>query len=164
MTVPAAATPATRATGARAALAAAAGRSGERAHPWIAITSLSPAIAQPKGTVTVSGFVANPTSGPLQGLSVQLWSSAVALSGRGAMNGYLTAQGSSVLATQVLGAQVPPPGGVPPHGTEQWPLPLDVTRAGMDKFGVSPLAAQLSSAGTVLDVARPLLPFWPGKP
>src|SRR5258708_34707899 len=164
MTGPAAATPATPATGARAALAAAAGRSGERAHPWIAITSLSPAIAPPKGTVTVSGFVANPTSVPRQGLSVQLLSSAVPLSSRGAMNGYLTAQESSALATQVPGAQVTPPGRVPPHGTERWTLTLDVARAGMDKFGVYPLAAQLSSTGTGLDVARTLLPFWPGKP
>jgi hypothetical protein len=167
MTVPAAATPATPATpatGARAALAAAAGRAGERAHPWLAITSLSPAIAQPKGTVTVSGFVANPTSGSLQGLSVQLWSSPVPLSSRGAMNGYLTAQGSSALATQVPGPPLPLPGRVPPHEIEQWSLTLDVAQAGMRSFGVYPLAAQLNSAGTVLDVARTLLPFWPGKP
>src|SRR5207248_4853138 len=30
-------------------------------------------------------------------------------------------------------------------------------------FGVYPLAAQLSSAGTVVDAARTFLPFWPGK-
>ena len=29
--------------------------------------------------------------------------------------------------------------------------------------GVYPLAAQLSSAGVVQDVARTFLPFWPGK-
>jgi hypothetical protein len=161
MTVPAAAT---QATGARTALPAAASRSGGRAHPWIAITSLSPAIAQPKGKVTVSGIVANPTSGSLQGLSVQLWPSAVALSSRGAMNGYLAGQAPSALATQVPGAQVTLPGRVPPHGTAQWTLTLDVTQAGMRTFGVYPLAAQLSSAGTVLDVARTFLPFWPGQP
>jgi hypothetical protein len=52
---------------------------------------------------------------------------------------------------------------VPPHGTEQWILTLDVTQVGMRTFGVYPLVAQLSSAGVVQDVARTFLPFWPGK-
>ncbi len=158
---PAAAAPA---TGAGTASAAAAGRAGARPHPWIAITSLSPTIAAPKGKVTVSGIVANPTSAPLQGLSVQLWSSAVALSGRGSMHSYLTAASAAGLETQVPGAQVPLPGRVPPHGTQHWTLTLDVTQTGMRTFGVYPLAAQLTGAGTVLDVARTFLPFWPGKP
>src|SRR5580692_5428317 len=74
-TVPAAAAPG---TGAGAVLTAAAGQPGARAHPWIAITSLSPTIATPKAKVIVSGIVANPTSATLQGLSVQLWSSGLA--------------------------------------------------------------------------------------
>ena len=126
-------------------------------------TPLSPTIATPKGKVIVSGIVANPTPDTLQGLSVQLWSSDLALSSRSAMHGYLTAQSSSGLDAQVLGAQLPLPGRVPPHGTEQWTLTLNVSQVGMHKFGVYPLAAQLSSAGVVQDVARTFLPFWPGK-
>jgi Family of unknown function (DUF6049) len=158
---PAAAAPA---TSAGMASAAAAGRAGARPHPWIAITSLSPTIAAPKGQVIVSGIVANPTSAALQGLSVQLWSSAVALSSRGSMHSYLTAASAAGLETQVPGAQVPLPGRVPAHGTQQWKLTLDVTQTGMRTFGVYPLAAELTGAGTVLDVARTFLPFWPGKP
>jgi hypothetical protein len=159
---PAAAAPA---TSAGAVLPAAAGQPGARApaHPWIAITSLSRTIATPKGKIAVTGIVANPTTQALQGLSVQLWSSRLALPSRSAMNGYLTTQSSSGLDTQVSGALLTLPGRVSPHGTEQWTLTLDVTQVGMHTFGVYPLAAQLSRAGAVLDVARTLLPFWPGK-
>src|SRR5947199_6314147 len=132
-TVPAAAAPG---AGAGAVLTAAASQPGP-AHPWIAITSLSPTIATPKGKVIVSGIVANPTPDTLQGLSVQLWSSDLALSSRSAMHGYLTAQSSSGLDAQVLGAQLPLPGRVPPHGTEQWTLTLNVSQGGMHKFGAS---------------------------
>src|SRR5689334_13058618 len=61
-TVPAAATPGASAGAARTA---AASQPGARSHPWIAITSLSPTIATPKGKVVVSGIVANPTSATL---------------------------------------------------------------------------------------------------
>ena len=158
--MPAAAAPG---TGAGAARTAAASQPGARAHPWIAITSLSPTIATPKAKVVVSGIVANPTAATLQGLSVQLWSSDFRLSSRSAMNGYLTAQGASGLDAQVPGAHLTLPGRVPPHGTEPWTMTLDVTQAGMRTFGVYPLAAQLSSAAAELDVARTFLPFWPGK-
>ena len=142
---------------------AGAGRSAPPAHPWIAITSLSPTTAVPKGKVTVSGIVANPTGAALQGLSVQLWSSGLPLTSRQAMTSYLTAQAASGLDTPVPGPQFTLPGQVPAHGTEQWSLTLDVAQAGMRSFGVYPLAAQLGSAGTAVDVARTFLPFWPGK-
>ncbi|HEY2304714.1 MAG TPA: DUF6049 family protein [Streptosporangiaceae bacterium] len=159
-TVPAAAAPD---AGTGAVRTAAAGQFGARTHPWIAITSLSPTIATPKGKVIVSGIVANPTAATLQGLTVQLWSAGVALSSRSAMHGYLTAQSSSGLASQVPFAQRTLPGRVPPHRTEPWTLTLDVAQTQMHMFGVYPLAAQLSSAGAVLDMARTFLPFWPGK-
>ena len=159
-TVPAAAAPG---AGAGAVRTAAASQPGARSHAWIAITSLSPTIAAPKGKVVVSGIVANPTSAALQGLTIQLWSSGVALSSRSVMNSYLTAQNAAGLDAQVAGAQLTLPGRVQPHGTEQWTLTLDVAQAGIRKFGVYPLAAQLSSAGAVVDVARTFLPFWPGK-
>src|SRR5262249_57647906 len=57
--------------------AAAADRSAAHPHPWIAITSMTPTIAQPKGKVTVSGLVANPAAAPLAGPSVPLWSAGI---------------------------------------------------------------------------------------
>ena len=175
---PAAAAPA---TGAGTASAAAAGRAGARPHPWIAITSLSPTIAAPKGKVIVSGIVANPTSAALQGLSVQLWSSAVALSSRGSMHSYLTAASAAGLETQVPGAQVPLPGRVPPHGTQQWKLTLDVAQTGIRGLyvvslcagepsggapsGVSAKAAEIHSSGRAL-TSRPqrrTVTGWPSR-
>ena len=159
-TVPAAAAPE---AGAGAARTAAASQPGARSHPWIAITSLSPTTATPKGKIVVSGIVANPTSETLQGLTVRLWSSNLPLSSRSAMHGYLNAETSASPAAQVPGAQLTLPGRVPPHGTQLWTLTLNVAQAGMRTFGVYPLAAQLSRAGTVVDAARTFLPFWPGK-
>ena len=142
---------------------AGAARTAAGAHPWIAITSLSPAIATPKGKVVVSGIVANPTNAALPGLSVQLWSSDLALSSRSIMNGYLTTQNTAGLDTPVPGAQHTLPGRVPAHETEQWSLTLDVAQVGMHQFGVYPLAAELSNAVGELDAAHTFLPFWPGK-
>jgi hypothetical protein len=159
-TVPAAAAPG---AGAGAARTAAASQPGARSHPWIAITSLSPATARPKGKVIVSGIVANPTPGTLQGLTVQLWSADLALSSRSAMHGYLNLETSPSPDTQVPGPHLTLPGRVPPHGTQPWTLTLNVNQTGMHAFGVYPLAAQLSSAGAVVDEARTFLPFWPGK-
>jgi len=143
--------------------AAAADRSAAHPHPWIAITSMTPTIAQPKGKVTVSGLVANPAAAPLAGLSVQLWSSGIALSSRQSMREYIAGQPGAALATPVPGAQLTLPSRIPAHAARSWSLTLDVTRAGMRTFGVYPLAAQLTSAGAELDVARTFLPFWPGK-
>src|SRR5690349_1189930 len=89
-----------------ATVPAAASQPGARSHPWIAITSLSPATATPKGKVVVSGIVANPTPETLQALTVQLWSSDLALSSRSAMNGYLNAAGPASLAAQSPGARL----------------------------------------------------------
>src|SRR5262245_10333752 len=101
--VPAAAAPA---AGTRAAVTAAVSRSAAHPHPWIAITSMAPTIARPKGKVTVWGLVANPTAEPLAGLSVQLWSSYLALSSRQSMNNYLAEQAGAALEPPVPGAQL----------------------------------------------------------
>src|SRR5215470_11147140 len=76
--------------------AAAADRSAAHPHPWIAITSMTPTIAQPKGKVTVSGIIANPTAAPLTDLSVQLWSSNTAVASRQSMNKFLAGQPDAV--------------------------------------------------------------------
>src|SRR5215470_5739669 len=142
--------------------APAAASDAARAHPWIAITSMTPTIAKPKGKVTVTGIIANPTGAPLAGASVQLWSSRLPMASRPSMNSYLAGQPSAPLVAPVTGAQ---PSRVPAHAARSWSLTLDVAQVGMRAFGVYPLAAQLTSGtGTELDVARTFLPFWPGKP
>src|SRR5581483_5084017 len=74
------AAPALAATGHR-------GEPSRRVTPQVSvvITSVTPDFAQPKDTVTVSGTVTNPTASTMTGLSVQLWSSSVPLSGQGGL-------------------------------------------------------------------------------
>jgi hypothetical protein len=157
ITVPATAAPA------GSAAAAAISSKGARAHPWIAITSMTPTVARPKGKITVSGIVANPMAAPLAGLSVQLWSSNVAVASRQSMNDYLAGQTGAAEGFPVPGAQLTLPSRVPAHAAQPWSVTLNVTQVGMRTFGVYPLAAQLNGAAGELDVARTFLPFWPGK-
>jgi len=147
------------------ATAAQAGASGDtaRAHPWIAITSMTPTIARPKGKVTVSGIIANPTATPLAGLSVQLWSSNIPVASRQSMSNFLAGQLGAAADFPVPGAQLTLSSRVPAHTAQPWSLTMKVSQAGMRRFGVYPLAAQLNGAAGELDVARTFLPFWPGK-
>src|SRR5215472_7015710 len=134
-----------------------------RARPWIAITSMTPTIARPKDKINVSGIVANPTAAPLAGLSVQLWSSNLAVASRKSMNLYLAGQPGAVVDFPVPGAQLTLSSRVPAHGAQPWSLTMNVSQAGMHTFGVYPLAAQLNGPAGELDAARTFLPFWPGK-
>ena len=154
---------------AAAALAAApaAASSGEPGHPGaavplsIAITSVSPSYATPKGTVTVSGTVTNTTAAAATGLEVQLWSSSFRLANRDAMNSYLSAPGPTNVDLP-LPKSIETLASVPAHTTKPWSLSLAVSQVGMTSFGVYPLAAELSQFGAPLDAARTFLPFWPG--
>src|SRR6516164_275945 len=109
--IPAAAAPAGPATAAS---------NPSRAHPWIAITSMTPTIAKPKGKVTVSGIVANPTAAPLAGLSVQLWSSNTAMASRQSMSNFLAGKPGAAADFPVPGAQLTLPSWVPAHAAQPW--------------------------------------------
>src|SRR5215831_13408739 len=140
---------------------AAASRAGPAQPMSIAITSISPTYATPKGKVTVSGTVTNTTAAAATGLSVQLWSSSVRLPDRAAMASYLTAPAGAAVDSPLPKSLRELPS-VPAHSTRPWSLTLRVSQAGMTTFGVYPLAAQLSQFGApVVDAARTFLPFWP---
>jgi hypothetical protein len=133
-----------------------------RPDPWIAITSMQPGFLQPSTKVIVSGIVANPGGSPLQGVSVQLWSSRNALTSA-EMTSYRTAPETASIDYPITGAQGPLRSPVPPHRTEQWSLTLTANQVGMSTFGVYPLSAHLYRAGVELGTDRTFLPFWPGK-
>ena len=137
------------------------GQPGVAAPLSIAITSVSPSYATPKGTVRVSGTVTNATAAAATGLEVQLWSSSSRLASRDAMDAYLTAPGASDVDTPTKAMQTLAP--VPAHTAQPWSLTLRVSQVGMSVFGVYPLAAQLSQFGAPVDAARTFLPFWPAK-
>jgi uncharacterized protein DUF6049 len=155
--------PAAAATGARGA--AGRGGSGYAAQPQpaalVAITSVSPRVAKPGSTVTVTGVVTNRTAAPMSGLSVQLWSSGTYLPNRTALTSYLTTQGpTGADSPQGLPQALP---ALPSRASQHFTMRLRATQTGMRYFGVYPLAVQLSNALGPLDAARTLLPFWPGK-
>lgn len=149
-----------------AAPAAAAGR--HQATPVastpvsLVITSVSPSFATPHQQVTVSGYITNTTAAPLAGLSIQLWSSGVALSSRAAMTSYLDAVSSAGVDSAVANAVTHLPA-LPAHATRRWSLTLKPGAIGMRTFGVYPLAAQASQGGAPLlsGHARTFLPFYP---
>jgi hypothetical protein len=154
-----AAAPATASTGLAAASSQ---RAALAPRPSIAITSMSPAIAQPGTTVTVSGIVTNPTGETLRRPAVQLWSSSSYLHNRTAMTNYLTVAGPTGMDAQVAGA-VSAVASVSPHSTWRWSVKLAVRKVHMRAFGVYPLAAELSETGRPVDADRSFLPFWPGR-
>jgi Family of unknown function (DUF6049) len=128
----------------------------------ISVTSLNPTIAAPKGTVKVTGTVTNSGTATVTGVQIQLWSSAIRLATRSAMDSYLTTPGPTGLDTPV--GPVLPIASVAGHATQTWTLTLRVADVGMSAFGVYPLAAELSQGLTTLATFRTFLPFWPGKP
>jgi Family of unknown function (DUF6049) len=145
-----------------AAAGAPARRQAPPARVTVAITSMNPAIAAPKGTVTVTGTVTNSGATPLTGLQVQLWSSPVRLATRSAMESYLTTPGPTGLDTAT--GPVRHIASVPGHSTVPWTLTLRVSDVGMTMFGVYPLAAELTQGLSTLATFRTFLPYWPGKP
>jgi hypothetical protein len=152
----AAAAPALAATG------AAAGRQVPSAKVTVAITSMNPTIAAPRGTVTVTGTVTNSAATRLTGLQIQLWSSPVRLATRSAMESYLTTPGATGLDTPT--SAIRQIASVAGHSTVPWTLTLRVSEVGMTTFGVYPLAAELTQGPSPLATFRTVLPFWPGKP
>jgi hypothetical protein len=154
-----AAAPAAASTGLTAASSQ---RAAVAPRPSIAITSMSPAIARPGTTVTVSGIVNNPTSETLHRPAVQLWASGSHLPNRIAMTNYLTVPGPTGMDAPVAGA-VSAVASVSPHSTWRWSVKLAVRKVHMRAFGVYPLAAELSETGRPVDADRSFLPFWPGK-
>jgi hypothetical protein len=143
-----------------AAAGAAARRQAPPARVTVAITSMNPTIAVPRGTVTVTGTVTNSAAARLTGLQIQLWSSPVRLATRSAMESYLTGAAGLDQPTSAV-RQIASVAG---HSTVPWTLTLRVSDVGMTMFGVYPLAAVLSQGLSTLATFRTFLPFWPGKP
>ena len=140
---------------------AAAAQPGGAAQVTLAITSVSPTVARPGKTVTVSGTLTNTSAARLSGLSVQLRSSSSPLPSRSELQEY--ANGTLLGDEAVSGAVTDVPRALAPKATVSWSVALHVSQIPMTSFGVYPLAAQaLDSDGNSLAVNRTFLPFWPG--
>ncbi len=144
------------------ALAFPAGAAAGSGTVSMVIDSLSPQIAGPGGTVTVTGTISNTTSQTQAGLVVQLYSSPIPFSARDQMDSYLSKGGGVEVAP--AGNPVPIAASVAPGATAAWRASFAVSSVGMSQFGVYPLTVQLSDiAGGVLASTQTLLPFWPSS-
>jgi len=141
--------------------AAAAGTAAGSGTVSIVIDSLSPQVAGPGGTVTVTGTISNATSQTQAGLVVQLYSSPVQFSARDQMDSYLSKGSGAEVAP--AGNPVPIAASVAPGATAAWRASFQASSVGMSQFGVYPLTVQLGDmAGGVLASTQTLLPYWPG--
>jgi hypothetical protein len=129
----------------------------------LAIDSVSPQVAGPGATVTVTGTVSNGTGQTQAGLDVQLFTSATRFPSRDAMDAYLS-QGGGSTGLVAVGNSFFIPASVRPGATARWHASFGVDSVGIAEFGVYPVAAQLADpAGGVLASGQTLLPFWPGQ-
>jgi Family of unknown function (DUF6049) len=136
------------------------GRSGH-GQVSVAIESVSPQWATPDRTVTVTGIVTNHTAAPVQGLSVQLRSSASDLGSRDELSLYTSGR---YAADVPEGVPVPLAATIAAGASVPFKVTLQPAMAGMTVFGVYPLAAQvLNAAELPVATDRTLLPFWPGS-
>jgi Family of unknown function (DUF6049) len=129
----------------------------------LAIDSMSPQVARPGATVTVTGTVSNGTSQTQAGLDVQLFTSATRFPSRDEMDAYLS-QGAGGTGLTAVGNFFSIPASVRPGATARWQASFGVDNVGIAEFGVYPVTAQLAGpAGDVLASGQALLPFWPGQ-
>jgi hypothetical protein len=129
----------------------------------LAIDSMSPQVAGPGATVTVTGTVSNGTNQTRAGLDVQLFTSATRFPNRDEMDAYLS-QGGGSTGLVAVGNSFYIPASVRPGATARWHASFEVDSVGIADFGVYPVAAQLADpVGDVLASGQTLLPFWPGQ-
>jgi hypothetical protein len=127
----------------------------------IVIDSMSPQLAGPGATVTLTGTVSNRTSQTQAGLDVQLLTSAERFQTRDAMDGYVN-HGTGTNLVQA-GNPFFIAASLKPGATVAWHASFGVNAVGMTQFGVYPVSAQLGDGGDVLAMDQTLLPFWPGR-
>ena len=138
-------------------------RGAQASSVSLAIDSMSPQVAGPGATVTVTGTVSNRTNQTQAGLDVQLFASATRFPSRDEMDAYLS-QGGGSTGLVAVGNPFFLPASVRPGATARWQASFGVDSVGIANFGVYPVAAQLAGpAGDVLASDQTLLPFWPGQ-
>jgi Family of unknown function (DUF6049) len=126
----------------------------------ITITSVNPAIARPRQAVTVTGTVTNGTKSPVSGLAVQLWSSTSPLASRGELASYASGQ---LMVDSPLPDVAPLAGTLAAGSSRTWTVRAPAATLGLTRFGVYPLAAQVSGSGMPLNAEHTFLPYWPGS-
>ena len=126
----------------------------------VVIDSVSPQVAKPNSTVTVTGTISNTSHSSLPDVSVVLRSSASALASRSDLASYA---GGSLNADTPVGTPALVSRELAPGATMSWKLSLSVHSIGISQFGVYPLAVQaVDASGATVGLERTYLPYWPG--
>ncbi len=126
----------------------------------ISITGMTPQIATPSGTVTVTGTLANHTGSAMSGITVQAQTSTAWFTGRAEMTSFARS-GSYPYA--MLDAGTPVVTGTVGNGaTVHWSVSFTASTF-YDRFGVFPLQVQaMAPRGGYTATARTFLPYWLG--
>jgi Family of unknown function (DUF6049) len=136
----------------------------DAAHPLaVSITGMTPTIAAPDATVTISGTLANHTGSALPGISVQAATSTESFQYPVQMTDFTSgaATGTAAILLQQAGEPYQVTAPVPNGATVRWSVSFPAA-VFYDQFGVFPVQVQAGAAGTgYTAAARTLLPFWP---
>jgi hypothetical protein len=131
----------------------------------ISITGMTPAVARPDATVTISGTLANHTGSALPGIAVHASTSIEWFRYPSQMTDFTNdlSLGTSALPLQQAGESYQVTGTVPNGATARWAVSFPAS-AFYGQFGVFPIQVQATAAGTAYTAAaRTFLPFWPGN-
>ena len=137
-------------------------RGAQAGTVMVAIDSMSPQVARPGATITVTGTASNGTNQAKAGLDVQLYTSPTRFASRDAMDGYATQGGITDLIA--VGDPFYLAASLRPGATVAWHASFQVNSVGMAEFGVYPVTAELADQfGVPVASDQTLLPFWPGQ-
>jgi hypothetical protein len=126
----------------------------------ISITGMTPRIATPEATVTVSGTLANHTGSAVSGITVQAQTSKALFTARAAMTSF--ARGDSYPYLMQPAGMPEVTGTVGNGATVHWSVSFAASTF-YDRFGVFPLQVQATAPrGGYTATAHTFLPYWLG--
>ena len=126
----------------------------------ISITGMTPQIATPSATVTVTGTLANHAGSVVSGITVQAQTSTAWFNGRAEMTSF---ERSGGYPYPMLPAGQPEVTGTVPNGaTVRWSMSFPAATF-YDRFGVFPVQVKaIAPSAGYTATARTFLPYWPG--
>lgn len=131
----------------------------------VSIDAVSPGFATPTSTVTVRGTITNHTGSPVTGVQVQLLTTTQHFVIRSDMDSYAAGTNPNFFPFPVGNPYVVR-ATLRSGATARWSASFSAAPVGysLSQIEVYPLEAQAEYAdGTLADIDRTFLPFWPGK-
>ncbi len=126
----------------------------------ISITGMTPQIATPTATVTVTGALANHTGSVVSGITVQAQTSTELFTGRAEMASFERSGSYPYLLRAAGNPEVT--GTVPNGATVRWSASFPASTF-YDRFGVFPVRVEaIAPRGGYTATAWSFLPYWPG--